>query len=127
MNGPPAKPIRGVGPSSATSAVTASVMKPTSPGSSGRSRSRSRGAADRLPDHRADAGLDVDVQPHRPQRDHDVAEQDGRVHRVPAHRLQGDLGDDIGLEHALSIGIPPRARRYSGSERPAWRINQTGV
>ena len=32
-----------------------------------------------------------------------------------------------GRKHALSIGIPPRARRYSGSERPAWRMYQTGV
>ncbi len=32
-----------------------------------------------------------------------------------------------GREHALSIGIPPRARRYSGSDRPAWRMYQTGV
>ena len=32
-----------------------------------------------------------------------------------------------GSVHALSIGMPPRARRYSGNERPAWRIYQTGV
>ena len=32
-----------------------------------------------------------------------------------------------GREQALSIGIPPRARRYSGSDRPAWRMYQTGV
>ncbi len=58
---------------------------------------------DGLAEHRADTRLDVDVQPHRVQRDHDVAEQDGRVNRVPAQRLQRDLGDHIGqrarLEH----------------------------
>jgi hypothetical protein len=32
-----------------------------------------------------------------------------------------------GWVHALSMGMPPRARRYSGSERPAWRMYQTGV
>ena len=26
-----------------------------------------------------------------------------------------------------SIEVPSRTRRYSGSERPAWRMNQTGV
>lgn len=26
-----------------------------------------------------------------------------------------------------SIGMPSRTFRYSGSERPAWRMNQTGV
>ena len=41
MNGPPANPISGLGPSSATRAVTASVMKETSPGSRSRSPCRS--------------------------------------------------------------------------------------
>ena len=40
----------------------------------------------------------------RVQRHHDVAEQDGRVHPVPAHRLQGDLAGQLrgqaGLQHA---------------------------
>ena len=27
---------------------------------------------------------------------------------------------------AASIGIPARTRRYSGSDRPAWRMNHTG-
>ena len=48
---------------------------------------------------------------HRPQRDHDVAEQDGGVHVVPAQRLQGDLGDQVRLVHASSIGMPSRAPR----------------
>ncbi len=40
MNGPPAKPISGLPPSSATRLVTASVTYGTSPGSRGRSRAR---------------------------------------------------------------------------------------
>ncbi len=32
-----------------------------------------------------------------------------------------------GSVHASSIGIPARTLWYSGSERPAWRMYQTGV
>ena len=32
-----------------------------------------------------------------------------------------------GRAHASSIAIPVRSARYSGSDRPAWRMNQTGV
>ncbi|GAA3723997.1 hypothetical protein GCM10022225_01080 [Plantactinospora mayteni] len=32
-----------------------------------------------------------------------------------------------GRRHDSSIGIPARTSRYSGSERPACRMNQTGV
>ena len=32
-----------------------------------------------------------------------------------------------GRVHDSSIAMPSRTRWYSGSERPAWRMNQTGV
>ena len=32
-----------------------------------------------------------------------------------------------GRMHDSSIGMPSRTARYSGSERPAWRMNHTGV
>src|SRR6476660_2762843 len=32
-----------------------------------------------------------------------------------------------GVAQASSIGMPSRTRRYSGSDRPAWRMNHTGV
>ena len=32
-----------------------------------------------------------------------------------------------GRVHDSSIAMPSRTRRYSGSDRPAWRMNQTGV
>src|SRR5215472_18345889 len=32
-----------------------------------------------------------------------------------------------GRVHESSIEMPSRTRRYSGSDRPAWRMNQTGV
>ncbi len=59
--------------------------------------------ADRLLHDGTDAGLDVQVHADGLQRDDDVAEVDGRVDPVPADRLQGDLGDQLGaharLEH----------------------------
>ena len=46
----------------------------------------------------------------RAQRDHDVAEQDGRVHVVPAQRLQGDFRDQVGagtrIEHRDALAHP---------------------
>ena len=69
------------------------------------------GRAHRSLDHRPDPGLDVHVDSDRAQRDHDVAEQDGRVHVVPAQRLQGDLGDQLGagarVEHRDALPHPP--------------------
>ena len=67
-----------------------------------------RGAPHRAVQDRADTGLDVDADAHRLQRDHDVAEQDGRVDRVAAHRLQGDLGDQV----------RPGTRLQHGDARP---------
>ncbi len=31
------------------------------------------------------------------------------------------------MKHDWSIGTPARTARYSGRDRPAWRMNQTGV
>ncbi len=127
MNGPPAKPISGLGPSSATSAVTASVMKSTSPGSRGRSRFRSRSPRIGSPITGPTPGLMSISSP---------TARNGTtmsLNRMAASTAYLRIGCRVisvmtsGREHALSIGIPPRARRYSGSERPAWRMNQTGV
>src|SRR5690606_37366175 len=46
-------------------------------------------------DDRADARLDVEGDTDGLERDDDVAEVDRRVHAVPAHRLEGDLGDQV--------------------------------
>jgi hypothetical protein len=32
-----------------------------------------------------------------------------------------------GSEHASSIAVPERFARYSGKDRPAWRMYQTGA
>ena len=93
VNGAPAKPISGVPPSSPTSSRTASVMNGTCSGvRSGIARDVGEGAH-RAGDDRADAGLDVEVDADRLERQHDVGEEDGRVDAVPADRLEGDLDD----------------------------------
>ena len=48
--------------------------------------------AHRLGDDRADALDELDVEAHRDDRGHDVGEHHGRVHVVPADRLQRHLG-----------------------------------
>src|SRR5262249_18999269 len=58
-------------------------------------------AADRLVHDRSYARLDVEVDTDGLEGDDDVAEVDRGVHTVPAHRLQGDLGDEIGTRAGL--------------------------
>ena len=118
MNGAPAKPISGVAPSSrdqhphrlGDGSDVVGLQRPE-PVEVGR-------GPDRLGDHRPDPGHDVEVDADRLERHDDVAEQDRRVHAVPAHRLQGDLGDELrrpaGLEHRDALAEPAVLR-----QRPA--------
>jgi len=62
------------------------------------------GVAHRLGDDGADAGLDVEVDADRLERQHDVGEEDGRVDAVPPHRLEGDLGDQAGVHAGVEHG-----------------------
>ncbi len=66
--------------------------------------------ADRPLHHGADPRLDVHVHADRAQRYHDVAVQDRRVDVVPAQRLQGDLGNELGpgarVEHRDALADP---------------------
>ena len=59
------------------------------------------GGAHRRCDHRSDVGDDVQVDAGAAQRHHDVGEQDRGVDVVAAYRLQGDLGDQLGVEAGL--------------------------
>ena len=68
-----------------------------------------RRRADRRGDHRTDAGHDVEVDPDRLQRHHDVGEQDRRVNPVPPHRLQGQLDDQVRASTSLSASRRPPA------------------
>ena len=78
--------------------------------------------------HRAGAGRDVDAEPDGVGGHDDVAVQHGGVDAVAAHRLQRDLGGQLGLldgveDRALAADAPG-TRAGCG---PAWRMNHTGV
>ena len=86
------------------------------------------GGAERLLDDGSDAGGDVDAEPDRRHRHDDVAVEDGGVDAVAPHRLEGDLGRQVGDRGWRRGCCPsPRIARYSGSDRPAWRMNHTGT
>ena len=85
------------------------------------------GRPDRLGDHRPDVLDELDVDAHPEQRQHDVGEHHGRVDVVPPHRLERHLGAQLGRLADLEERVRFRISRYSGSERPAWRMNHTGV
>ena len=97
MNGAPAKPMSGVAPSSSTSRAdrfggvrhVAGLERPD--------RRDGGPVAYRLGDDRPGAGDDVEVDPHRRERNDDVAEEDRRVDPEPAYRLQRDLHGQVGI------------------------------
>ena len=68
--------------------------------------------------------VERDAQPGERRRD--VREQDRRVHAQAADGLERDLGAE-GASRVISMRVArSRILRYSGSARPAWRMNQTG-
>ena len=67
-------------------------------------------------DHGAHTGLDVQVDPDRLERQHDVGEEDGRVDAVPPDRLEGDLHDQLGWSRTTS-SMPTPSRRLRRSPR----------
>ena len=120
MNGAPANPISG-------RRAQLAHQRPDGRGQevqAGRVEQRQRvdvgHRADRLGDDRADAGLDLDVQPGDDERQHDVGEEDRGVHPVPADRLQGDLGDQVGVLARLE-------HRRPGAQRPVLRQRPAGL
>jgi hypothetical protein len=127
VNGPPANPISGVPFSSDSSDLTASVMYGTSPGSSERSWARSASArigrsttgptpgAMSMPTPIALSGTTMSL---------------NRIAASTAYRRTGCRVISVirsGVAQAVSIEVLARALRYSGSDRPAWRMYQTGV
>ena len=105
VKGAPANPMSGTSPNADTSSFTASAIGVDVFGLE-RLHGRDVGlSANRVRDDGTDVGHDVQVDARRTQRHDDVGEQDGCVHAVPAHRLQGDLADqrrvEAGLQHAV--------------------------
>ena len=107
--------------------IASSSGATASAGSNGRSAVDVGGGADRRLDDGADAGLDLEGDAEAGERGGDVGEQDRRVHAEPADRLEGDLRAQGGSRVISTSEARSRMARNSGSERPAWRMNQTGV
>ncbi len=89
-------------------------------GSSGRSRSRSAALRKGCSTTGPRPGCDVDAEADGGHRHHDVGVQDGGVHAVAAHRLQGDLGRQLGLAQGVedAAGRPAGPGTRAGTARP---------
>ena len=130
MNGPPQKP---------TTACSGVELGPHEPHGleHGRERLLRIGHAqpgdvgrrpDRLLDDRPDALDELDLDAHAEHRGHDVREHHGGVHAVAPDGLEGHLGAELRrVRHLEELRDARGSARYSGSERPAWRMNHTGV
>ena len=77
--------------------------------------------------HRTGPRSHVDAETDGRHRDHDVGEEDGGVGPVAVDRLAGQAGHQIRLGDGIEDAPRPRAARYSGRDRPACRMNQTGT
>ena len=121
MNGAPAKPISGTSPS-AGDQQRDRRRRPARPASRSSGVIAATSAAVRIGcgDHRPDVGHDVEVDARRAQRHDDVGEQDGGVDAVAADRLQGDLGDQLGVEAGLH-------HRVLGPQRPVLGQRTAGL
>ena len=84
-------------------------------GGCGRGRRSTRNG---LLDDRTDARGDVDAEADGGDRHHDVAVEDGGVDAVAAHRLQRDLGGQVGLGDGVEDGALAPERPVLG-QRPA--------
>ncbi len=127
MNGPPANPMSGLPPSSPTSDFTASLMYGTSSGSSGRSRSTSPSVRNGRSTTGPTPGL---MSTSTPIARSGTTMSLNRIAASTSYRRSGCSVISVtssGRVHDSSIAMPSRTLRYSGSDRPAWRMNQTGV
>ncbi len=126
MNGAPANPISGVSPSSASSSWIASATGPTCSACSRGSRCTSArvrtGSASTgpvpgtmsTPTPAAYSGTTMSL--------------NRMAASTPCRRTGCRVISQAssGVRQACSMPVPARNARYSGSERPAWRMNQTG-
>ena len=127
MKGAPAKPMSGVAPSSAVSSRTDSVMSATSSGV--RSRSWARSARERI--GCATTGpTPATMSRSTPMADSGTTMSEKKIAASTPWRRTGCRVISVtrsGRRHDSSIPTPSRTLRYSGSDRPAWRMNHTGV
>ena len=107
-----------------------------------RERRDVRLGADRMVEDGTHTGLDLHAEARQTRGDHDVGEEDPRVHPVAPHRLDGDLGDHLralaGVEHrgalaqgavlgqgAAGLSHEPHAR--GGAPHAAQLLQQGGI
>ena len=126
MKGAPAKPMSGVSPSISTVAAMASRMGSRALSvSSGRARTSSRVRTGRS----RTGPLPGTMSTLTPASFMGITMSEKKM---PASTLWRRTGCTVisaassGVRQASSMGMPSRTRRYSGRERPAWRMNQTG-
>ncbi len=126
MNGAPAKPMRGVAPSSATVRATAAAIGAMST----LSGSGSASICSRLVTGVANTGpRPATISTSSPA---SLSGTTMSLKKMPASTPCRRTGCRVisaassGVRQASSIAWPTRSSRYSGSERPAWRMNQTG-
>ncbi len=118
MNGAPAKPIRGTS-SSATSRRTVSITYGvSSSGWSGRRRSRSAGEPNGSATTGPTPGDDLETDADGRDGHDDVGEEDRGVDAVTPHRLQRDLGGELGIADRLEDAGRPAQPSVLG-QRPA--------
>ncbi len=126
MNGAPAKPISGVSPSSARSSRIAAATSSSWPGSS------AGNAATAAPVRTGSATtgpVPGTMSTPMPAATSGTTMSEKRMAASTPWRRTGCIvisQTRSGVKQAFSIGMPSRTLRYSGSERPAWRMNQTG-
>ncbi len=132
MNGAPANPISGVDPSAAVVSRTASTTGAStsavsdSAGCSARSRATSSAVRTAEPITGPTPGWMSTSTPAR--RSGMTMSEKKIAASTPCRRTGCRVISDArsGVRQASSIAVPFRASRYSGSDRPAWRMNHTG-
>ena len=126
MNGAPANPISGTRPSSGSSRPIASVTRATCSGAS--SGSAATSAAVRTGESTTGPVPGTMSTP-IPARYSGTTMSENRMAASMSWRRTGcRVISQVrsGVRHASSIALSRRRARYSGNERPAWRMNQTG-
>ena len=83
--------------------------------------------AERPLDFGTDARCDGEPETDGMSRHDDVGVEDRSIDVVATDRLQRDLGGEVGVGNGVEDRSGAAKARYSGSERPAWRMNQTGT
>ena len=128
MNGAPANPISGVGPSSAHQRPHR--RRSGSPGASGSSSGSASTSATERTGAATTGPTPGLISMSTPATTSGSTMSENRIAASTPCRRTGCRVISVtrsGSWQAASIAVPARRARYSGSDRPAWRMNHTGV